>query len=170
MTTKLYETHGLNYGDIVTVEGYDGQYFRINGYQKNVLETEGEPDLIEHWLDITCAHTGGYTMAYADEVTLACRKDEASEFLADKPTPNIGTGGGIAIASIFDMFRVDEAPLNPLTPPSKATLQSRTQPQIDALLDQLSDWTSLKVTLGDEKGEYQRKIDAIKAQLGVVSA
>lgn len=162
MTTKLYEAHGLNYGDIVTVEGYPEQYFRVDGYQKNVLETENEPDLVERWLDISCVHTGGYTMAFADEVTLACRKDEATEFLSDKPAPNIGPSGGIAIAAIFDMFREEEAPLTTLTPPSKQT-------QIDRLLDELSDVQSLKATIGDSDGEYQRRIDDINTQLEVLS-
>lgn len=158
MTSKLYETHGLNYGDIVTVEGYDGQYFRINGYQKNVLETENEPDLIEHWLDLTCAHTGGFTMAFADEATLACRKEDAKTYLADKPTPNIGPSGGIAIATIFDFFREDEAPLKPLTPPSKQT-------QIDRLLDELSDVSSLKATIDDTDGGYATRLSEINAEL-----
>lgn len=158
MSTKLYETHGLNYGDIVTVEGYDGQYFRINGYQKNVLETEGEPDLIEHWLDLVCAHTGGYTMAFVDEVTLACRKGEASTFLADMPAPNIGPSGGIAIATIFGGMFEEETPLKPLTPPSKQT-------QIDRLLDDMNNVNNAIELIGDSDGEYQRRIDAIKAQL-----
>lgn len=153
MTNELRETFDLNYGDIITVDGYDGQYFRINGYQVNTLYTENEPDMTEHWLDLHCAHTGGYTMAFADEVTLVCRKDEATEYLADKPTPIIATGG-IALASIFDFSSETEAPLKPITPPSKRTLNARKQERIDGYLDDLINVNNAIELIGDG-GELQ---------------
>lgn len=158
----------LNFGDIITIDDYPTQYYRINGFQTNILETEGKPDLTEYWLDLTCAHTGGYTMAFAEDVVFVCKAEDAAAYLADKPAPNVGEAGGIALMSIFGNFGEDyETPVGPpLTPKSKVTIAAERQSKIDALLDERNDVGSTDDFVATLDAEYkQRRLDEIDAQL-----
>lgn len=123
----------LNYDDIVTIEDYPGEYWRITGFQTNILRSKGEPEITEEWIDVTCPWTGEYNMAYLDEITLVALADEAEDFLADKPEPVRTHYEGLSIATIFGLD--DESPrkLKPLTPKSDKPAQ---QARIDALLDE----------------------------------
>lgn len=158
-------TDKLNFGDIVTIDDYPMQYFRINGFQTNTLETENEPTITEKWLDLSCAHTGGYTMAFAEEATLVASKEDADAFLADKPAPIIEDFGGLALMSIFDFER--ETPIGPpLTSKSKAT-------QMDELLDELDAVIQTRELMREinhaDVAEYERRADEIKAKLAEIS-
>lgn len=166
----------LNYGDIVTLAEYPTQYFRIKAFQTNEYDEENKPTRTEYWLDLTCAHSGGYTMAYADEVTVVALADEADDFLAAKPSPIYGgfAGfGGIPLASIFDFMdeRIYGGVVEMIKKKPEVAKEPTKQERIDALLDERNDVGSTDDFIPTQDAEYkQRRLVEIDAQLSELMA
>ncbi|MHC8516822.1 hypothetical protein [Sporosarcina sp. ITBMC105] len=157
----------INFGDIVTVEDYDGYYFRVTGRQTQIFEYENEPTETEYMLDLTCAHTERLVLAYIEDVTLVATKDEADAFLADKPAPE-KYGGGISVmfAPWFGGEDDNRITVNiPLTPKSRATLAAIREARIDVLLDEWTDNATKARAVGDEDGFYAARIGEIEAEI-----
>lgn len=157
------------FGDLVLVAGYGNHLFAVEAYY---YEYYYEPDaeLTEVVYDLTCVYgDSGYIIGDQSDVTLACRSEKADEFLqAYKPAPTVDDTPTGLRGIYFAIGNGGEVNMAKQTIVAKIRIPSK-QEQVDALLDQMSDFTSLKMTLGDENGDYQRKIDAIKAQIKEVS-
>lgn len=147
----------LNYDDIVTIEDYPGEYWRITGFQTNILRSKGEPEITEEWIDVTCPWTGEYNMAYLDEITLVALADEAEDFLADKPMPVRTHYEGLSIASIFGLDVDKHRKLKPVTPKSDKPAQ---QARIDALLDERNAVADIDFVEDASRAERYAEIDA----------
>lgn len=159
----------LNYGDIVTIEDYAGHYFRITQKQTHIYETEGLPEEYEYMVELECVHTGIPHLAYVDEIEVVSTKAEAEAFLADKPAPEMPSGG---IAVMFTPWGEErESPTGPpLTPKSRATIDAERQARIDVLIDEWSDNATKAQAVGDEGGFYARRNSEVEAEIKELTA
>jgi hypothetical protein len=75
-----------DHGDLVTVEGYDGRFFMVIGYQliRNCLPEEEYNEVVYEVLD---AVTGEFLEADGEDVEFVTDSEHASAYLAENP-PN----------------------------------------------------------------------------------
>jgi hypothetical protein len=73
-----------DHGDLVTVEGYDGRFFMVIGYQliRNCLPEEAYNEVVYEVLD---AVTGEFLEADGEDVEFVTDADHASAYLAENP-------------------------------------------------------------------------------------
>lgn len=73
-----------DHGDLVTVDGYDGRFFMVIGYQliRNCLPEEAYNEVVYEVLD---AVTGEFLEADGEDVEFVTDADHASAYLAENP-------------------------------------------------------------------------------------
>jgi hypothetical protein len=73
-----------DHGDLVTVDGYDGRFFMVIGYQliRNCLPEEAYNEVVYEVLD---AVTGEFLEADGEDVEFVTDAEHASQYLAENP-------------------------------------------------------------------------------------
>lgn len=153
------------FGDLVLVAGYGNNLFAVEAYYYEYYY-ESDAEMTEVIYDLTCVYgDSGYIIADQDDVTLACKAEKADVFLqAYDPAPTIedmpSWMRGINFAIGNGGVEMTKKP----TKVAKVKVLTKQQ-RIDALLDEMINVKTATVAIGDSDGSYQRRIDAIEAQL-----
>jgi hypothetical protein len=162
------------HGDLVTVDGYDGRFFMVIGYQliRNCLPEEEYNEVVYEVLD---AVTGEFLEADGEDVEFVTDAEHASQYLVENP-PNYeapATKRTFEIISDLSIFGgvTDMAKQEPRKPTAreisakeaeerKAARKARGE-QIDNLLD-LRNWAAdmLAKTNNEEFGDRVMAIDS----------
>lgn len=67
-------------GDLVAIEGYEGRLYYIDCYTE-ARQTDDVGTIFETHYDLTCAGTGEYEIAFAEDLTLVARAADAEAYL-----------------------------------------------------------------------------------------
>lgn len=157
-------------GDLATIDGYANRLFRVDSYTHEFTFERGiESEDI--YYDCTCVTAGEYTLGAQEDLTVVCREGQTEEFLKTYEHPEIDV---IAVEMFDGMFGNIFGEAEQMTSPFKTVYQKKTkeptkQERIDALLDDMNNVYNAIELVGDEGGDYGRRIGEIKAELEVLT-
>jgi hypothetical protein len=130
----------FNIGDLVNINGYPREIFRIDGYVHSHHVYDGEAwDELAY--ELTRVDTGDWLDADEDDMILVCKAEKADAYIRKmtrkRKAKNVRNGGRDSVYQ-----------------------------RKDALLTKLADLMTLRDTFGDdEENDYIAKIKRIKTQL-----
>jgi hypothetical protein len=156
-----------DHGDLVTVEGYDGRFFMVIGFQliRNCLPEEEYNEVVYEVLD---AVTGEFLEADGEDVEFVTDAEHAADYLAENPPeykPNITMSD--KVGGVSNMAKEERKPtpreLSAQIADEKKALRKKRAEQIDNLLD-MRIWAS-KMLEKTNNEEYGDKVFAIDCEL-----
>jgi hypothetical protein len=114
------------HGDLVTVDGYDGRYFMVIGYQliRNCLPEEEYNEVVYEVLD---AVTGEFLEADGEDVEFVTDAEHASAYLAENPpeyeatAPILPDWAKDVYQSLVDIENYERGAMNMAKPERKPT-------------------------------------------------
>jgi hypothetical protein len=114
------------HGDLVTVDGYDGRYFMVIGYQliRNCLPEEEYNEVVYEVLD---AVTGEFLEADGEDVEFVTDAEHASQYLAENPpdyeatAPILPDWAKDVYQSLVDIENYERGAMNMAKPERKPT-------------------------------------------------
>jgi len=150
--------------DLVTINGYANRLFRVDSYTHEFTFERGiESEDI--YYDCTCVTAGEYTLGAQEDLTVVCREGQTEAFLKTYEHPEID----VIASNIYDeMFTNMTWEVRDVVNPIKAVIAPKgptKQERIDALLDDMNNVNTAMALIGDEGGDYGRRVDEIKAEL-----
>jgi hypothetical protein len=150
-----------DHGDLVTVDGYDGRFFMVIGYQliRNCLPEEAYNEVVYEVLD---AVTGEFLEADGEDVEFVTDSEHASAYLAENPPEYKPIGRAVTMAK--------EEPKKPTAreisakeaEEKKAARKARAA-EIDNLLDLRKWYADMLAKTNDEA--YGDRVMAVEAKL-----
>jgi hypothetical protein len=167
------------HGDLVTVDGYDGRFFMVIGYQliRNCLPEEEYNEVVYEVLD---AVTGEFLEADGEDVEFVTDAEHASAYLAENPpdyeatAPILPDWAKDVYQSLVDIENYERGAMNMAKPERKPTAREISAKEaeerkaarkaqaaeIDNLLD-LRNWAAdmLAKTNNEEFGDRVMAID-----------
>lgn len=171
-------------GDLVRCLGYGNRVFIIDAYTHE-LSYDAENAFEDIYYDMTDALTKEYTLGGQEDIFVVCKAYKADDYLAQylRNGHDVGLGAGKEMPS--EILRNVLADITPqqeasemskerrLTPREESSQEAHRRKQereersekADVLLDEMRDYMTLKTMFGDMDGEYQMKIDEVKAEL-----
>ena len=161
----MTQKHGIEFGDLVHVDGYDNRPFFVDGW---TVETIYEPDTTwtETWFDITCAWTGEYMMAELADIKRICGAEAADDYLTYHATPIENTIG----MEMDDMFGYEPYEPKKKQPSRNPELEKqredeRMKKQVDKLLDDYNDAMALAEVIEEDADKYREQAVDILGRL-----
>lgn len=157
-------------GDLVTINGYANRLFRVDSYTHEFTFERGiESEDI--YYDCTCVTAGEYTLGAQEDLTVVCREGQTEEFLKTYEHPEIDVIASEMFDGMFgNIFGEAEQMTKPVnTVTTKKTKEPTRQELIDVLLDDMNNVYNAIELVGDDGGDYGRRIDEIKAELSAVT-
>ncbi|WP_298833851.1 hypothetical protein [uncultured Planococcus sp.] len=141
----------FNIGDLVAVEGYDGQLYYVD-CMTETRQTDDIATIEDVHFDLTCAASGDYELAYMDDITLVARAADAEDYLANHeylPAPP-------AADYNFPMGAIPMPKQTPKSPRELSSIEAATRKQAhqrkatltDRLLDQRQQYSDLDAYFG----------------------
>jgi hypothetical protein len=151
------------HGDLVTVDGYEGRFFMVIGFQliRNCLPEEAYNEVVYEVLD---AVTGEFLEADGEDVEFVTDADHASAYLAENPPeynePIPKYTGGVTNMAKQEPRKPTAREISAKEAEEKKQARKARGEQIDNLLD-LRNWATdmLAKTNNEEYGDRVMAID-----------
>ncbi len=174
-------------GDLVRCLGYGNRVFIIDAYTHE-LSYDAENAFEDIYYDMTDALTKEYTLGGQEDIFVVCKEDKADDYLAQYLRNGKDAGMDYGpdelkadpigrLSAWIKRSEEEEASgmskESRLTPREESSQEATRRKQereemsekADVLLDEIRDYMTLKMMFGDMDGEYQAKIDDVKAEL-----
>jgi hypothetical protein len=164
----------FKFGDLVSVEGYEGRVFYVDGFR---IETYVYPDetWTDHVVELADAVTGEWLEAEDEDCRIVADASQADEYvrnidLSTYPKPQLFIfEEGAQVWNNWNGWFDEEK--RPLTARERSAKEAEERKQmrklkaeiIDELLDEMNDYKRLYAEFGDE--EYNDRVMAIEAEL-----
>jgi hypothetical protein len=152
-----------DHGDLVTVDGYDGRFFMVIGFQliRNCLPEEEYNEVVYEVLD---AVTGEFLEADGEDIEFVTDAEHASAYLAENPpeytAPISKYTGGVTNMAKQEPRKPSAREISAQEAEEKKQARKARGEQIDNLLD-LRNWATdmLAKTNNEEYGDRVMAID-----------
>jgi hypothetical protein len=150
-----------NHGDLVKVDGYDGRFFMVIGYQliRNCLPEETYNEVVYEVLD---AVTGEFLEADGEDVEFVTDADHASAYLAENPPEYKPIGRAVTMAKQEPKKPTARELSAQIAEEKKAARKARAA-EIDNLLDLRKWYADMLAKTNDEA--YGDRVMAVEAKL-----